>query len=825
MRTLVPLFFKLILMKKNIFLFVTVLLIWPLLLSAQTISKEVAQAKAVRFLSQFKQGKTVGHVDALWAPIAQAGQHVTGAAKMQKAPAQQKTDESAPYYVFNASDGKGYVIVSGDERAREILGYSETGSLSSETMPCGMRMLLDYYAEEIGALPVEARSETARAAKAPQKATANRQNISTLMSCQWGQSSPYNGQCPMSANGRTIVGCAATATSQVMYYWGHQRGYNLPTTVIPAYTTRKLGLHCEELPATTFDWVSMRDKSSSDAAAAKLCRYVGQALEMDYGTDGSEAWGSDIAGVYRDYFGYDKNTRIVFRQDYNYNQFEEMVYNELQEGRPVVVTGSYIESDGTSWGGHSFVCDGYKASNGYYHINWGWSGQDDGYFPLSALNSSLNSYGYSNNTGKGFDIYMNCIIGIQPPVEGHEYNESEPRAAIVDLNVTGNRQFTREAPDEAFKGITLFNAVYNHLEYNTKLVAGLGLYDENGKLLEVLAEAQLGRFDRYDGFGLEFTFGNLSLGKDLKEGTYYIRSISRTPSEDTWRLSANAEHNYITAIISETKLVLQPSVDLVISNVVSSGSSWSRTYSATITNRGSEESRGLLYAFSSSKLLNVVQTDLAPGETKTVTLASGSVVKVTSDFDGHHVLWTNSSSVPNIALTACAVNADENGYFEGQKLVLDVSVTNNSSTSAYDSQVSVKLCKEGSTTAVATKTFSPDVEALGIQTERLEFDGLTYNQPYTITLSSGSYTVEIGNMTTPQPRTFFVYTVTPVERTILPGDANLDGEVTIADVTAVVNRILSKEMETFSEENADVNGDGTITIADVTALVNIILEK
>ena len=223
--------------------------------------------------------------------------------------------------------------------------------------------------------------------------------------------------------------------------------------------------------------------------------------------------------------------------------------------------------------------------------------------------------------------------------------------------------------------------------------------------------------------------------------------------------------------------------------------------------------------------MNVVQTDLTPGETKTVTLASGSVVKVTSDFDGHHVLWTNSSSVPNIALTACAVNADKNGCFEGQTLVLDVSVTNNSSTSTYGSQVSVELCKEGSTAAVATKTFTPQVEPLGIQTERFKFDGLTYNQPYTITLSSGSYTVEIGNMTTPQPRTFFVYTVTPVERTILPGDANLDGEVTIADVTAVVNRILGKNADTFSEENADVNGDGTITVADVTAVVNIILEK
>ena len=786
---------------------------------AQSITLQQAQQKAEKFLKKtaYPQSLPEGK----------------GAVPLAKAISLQGANEgvaSSPYYIFNADDGQGFVIVSGDDRARDILGYSTSGSLTAETMPCGLEMLLAMYREEIENLPLAQRIEQSdepseKMMNAPRKAMDARANISPLLSCQWGQSSPYNGQCPSTNSGRCVVGCAATATSQVMYYWGHQRGYNLLTTTIPAYTTRKLGLQCPELPATTFDWASMRDAASSDAAAAKLCRYVGQALEMDYGVDGSEAWGSDIGAVYRDYFGYDKHTRLVFRQDYNYDEFDEMIYNELADGRPVVITGSYINSDGSSWGGHSFVCDGYQTSNGYYHINWGWNGQDDGYFPLSALNSSLNSWGGSNTTGKGFDIYLNCVIGIQPPVEGHEYNEAEPRAAIVDLGITGCRQFNRENLNEAFRGITLFNAVYNHLEYNTELVAGLGLYDESDKLIEVMAEAPLGRFDRYDGFGLEFTFGNLSLGKGLKEGTYYIRSISRSPSEDTWRLSANAEHNYITATITETELVLQPSVDLVISNVMSSGSSWSRTYSATITNRGSEESRGLLYAFSSSKLLNVIQTDLAPGETKTVTLASGSVVKVTSDFDGHHVLWTNSSSVPNIALTACAVNADKDGCFEGQTLVLDVSVTNNSSTSIYDSQVSVKLCKEGSTAAVATKTFTPQVEPLGIQTERLKFDGLTYNQPYTITLSSGSYTVEIGNMTTPQPRTFFVYTVTPVEMTHLLGDVNHDGVISKEDVTAMVAYILGKKMETFSEENADVNSDGDITIADVTALVNIILSK
>ena len=787
--------------------------------SAQHVTKAAAQAKAVEFFNQQRDYPT-RKVGAVLLP--------TPARLSDKVPRQQKAHSqkeqtNAPYYIFNASDGQGYVIVSGDERAQEVLGYSDTGHISEETMPCGMKMLLDLYAEEISSLPQTLQNEGGQVEmdeplSAPKKVRDSRTNINAMVSCQWGQSSPYNGQCPTSGSSRCIVGCAATAMSQVLYYWGHQKGYDIKATAIPAYTTRSQGIKCGELPATTFDWANMKDRASSDAAAAKLCRYVGQSIEMDYGTGNSEAWGSDMAPAYREYFGIDNHVRAIFRTDYDYNEWEKFIYDEMEAGRPVILCGVYYSS---GWGGHGFVCDGYQVSTDKYHINWGWNGSYDGYFSLTALNSSG-----STGTGSGnYSLYLTAIIGIQPPVEGNEYNKEEPRAAVVDLSVTGSRTFTREINSEDFKGITLFNTLYNHLQYNTELVAGLGVYDGEGKLLDVMAEASLGRFERYDGFGLEFTFGNMSMGHGLAEGTYYIRSISRSPEENTWRLSTNAEHNYIAATITETGLTLQPSVDLTISNVQSGGSWYSSSCTATITNNGSEESRGLLYAFSSSKLLNVIQTDLAPGETKTVTLASGSVVKVTSDFDGHHVLWTNSSSVPNIALTACAVNADKNGCFEGQTLVLDVSVTNNSSTSTYGSQVSVKLCKEGSTAAVATKTFTPQVEPLGIQTERLKFDGLTYNQPYTITLSSGSYTVEIGNMTTPQPRTFFVYTVTPVEMTHLLGDVNLDGAISKEDVTTMVAYILGKKMETFSEENADVNGDGDITVAGVTALVNTILSR
>ena len=55
------------------------------------------------------------------------------------------------------------------------------------------------------------------------------------------------------------------------------------------------------------------------------------------------------------------------------------------------------------------------------------------------------------------------------------------------------------------------------------------------------------------------------------------------------------------------------------------------------------------------------------------------------------------------------------------------------------------------------------------------------------------------------------------------GDVNVDGSITIADVTALVNIILGKSTDVYGV--ADINEDGSVTIADVTALVNIILGK
>jgi len=57
------------------------------------------------------------------------------------------------------------------------------------------------------------------------------------------------------------------------------------------------------------------------------------------------------------------------------------------------------------------------------------------------------------------------------------------------------------------------------------------------------------------------------------------------------------------------------------------------------------------------------------------------------------------------------------------------------------------------------------------------------------------------------------------------GDANNDQAVDVADVVAIVNKILGEPGADFNETDADVNGDGKIDVDDVVAVVNIILDS
>ena len=56
------------------------------------------------------------------------------------------------------------------------------------------------------------------------------------------------------------------------------------------------------------------------------------------------------------------------------------------------------------------------------------------------------------------------------------------------------------------------------------------------------------------------------------------------------------------------------------------------------------------------------------------------------------------------------------------------------------------------------------------------------------------------------------------------GDANGDANISIADVTALINFLLSGDPAGFYEVNADINEDGKTSIADVTSLISMLLD-
>ena len=120
-------------------------------------------------------------------------------------------------YIFNSSDNGGFVLVSAEDNALTILGYSDRGSFDAEHIPSNVQYMLDYYAESIA---MSRTLSSPRASIAPQGTPST--PISPMLEAEgikWDQREPYNNLCPSDGGGRCATGCVATAGAQLMRYW------------------------------------------------------------------------------------------------------------------------------------------------------------------------------------------------------------------------------------------------------------------------------------------------------------------------------------------------------------------------------------------------------------------------------------------------------------------------------------------------------------------------------------------------------------------------------------------------------------------------------
>ena len=296
------------------------------------------------------------------------------------------TGQNDAFYVFNIGS-HGFVIIAGDNAYRPVIGYSNESTFDATNIPPALQDYLGGIAERIGRLRAKGNAIASPMVAAEWNSVLTHGKLisryggregSYLCQTKWDQTYPYNYCCPEDPNGsggHAIVGCLATAMSQLMRFWAY------PAQGIGdhCYYHEDYGQICADFGNTTYDWDNMPnvlDNNSSEAeklATGTLCFHCGVTIDMGYGPDGSGGASGPIPGVMHDYFNYSDANVQLRRNDYGLEEWKTMVREQFDMGWPMYYGGC---QDG---GCHAFVCDGYD-DHDMFHFNLGWGGGSDGWY-------------------------------------------------------------------------------------------------------------------------------------------------------------------------------------------------------------------------------------------------------------------------------------------------------------------------------------------------------------------------------------------------------------------------------------------------------------
>jgi len=346
------------------------------------------------------------------------------------------TGPPPPYYIF-ITDSSGWVIVSGDDVAYPVIGYSTHGNANPQHQPPAFIEWMEQVEKQIKSAAELQKNQSSNswAAQIKKQLTSTtgksllpssdpttikikdawinlgntkdiraenftadtKISVSPLLRTKWSQKKYYNAKCPDDPAGpdnHALVGCVATAMGQIMKF------HEWPPTGTGSHTNNcDYGALYVNFGDTTYNWNSMPDTGSLysyNDAVATLLYHTGVAVDMDYGPVGSSASEYDVTLAMRNNFSYEADN---YRRKSYSATWLNMLSTELNASRPIF----YVGQDAKGTKAHAFVCDGYSGTE-YFHFNWGWNGSYDGYFYLNDLTPGNSDFSYSQG----------AILGITP---------------------------------------------------------------------------------------------------------------------------------------------------------------------------------------------------------------------------------------------------------------------------------------------------------------------------------------------------------------------------------------------------------------------------
>ena len=574
---------------------------------AGPVGEKDAQQKAVRFMTA-KTG--------VQRMVKATNSGVRRAAGMQQ----------EPFYVFNL-EGGGYIIVSGDDRTEDILGYSKTGTFDVTTIPDNMRSFLQEYADGIQFLSTHDVQTTTTSNNNSWRAPG--ESIAPILNRHWDQGNPYNSQCPKWSGETTVTGCVATAMAQIM---GHYSWPAATTQEIPAYMTTTNRIPVGRVKAgTAIDWEHIIDSYASGytyeqgSAIANLMKMCGSSVKMDYGlssSGGSSANGTTAVSALVKYFDYEEETcRYLSRSNYSYEEWQDIIYKELQENRPVLYSGQ------SSQNGHMFIVDGYDKDEDKFHINWGWAGTSDAYYSLHLLKPVTSGIGGSDSE-IGYAMTQYVGVGLKP----NDGVVKEMPVVMTVFNVEMSKTaFTRTSEAQDFNiGSNIKYSILNDLEEDVTVDIGAYIQNSEGDVVKVV-ELQMGKLLEA---GYYYTYNYSSFpkfGAGYADGEYKVVFVSRKSGATEWNICYNSGKYAVAFDIAGSQLTFKaPVYGLAITNVEMAGNKQAgseQTIKVTVLNNGST-CRSDVYAYVNpynpqsfasnvERVIPAAFIDLAKGESTT----------------------------------------------------------------------------------------------------------------------------------------------------------------------------------------------------------------
>lgn len=373
----------------------TILGIFALMLSSSAFADPIDLAQARQIASQLGLAET---------QVSLVTNNQVAAARIKHAPLGEQS--TLPYYIFSRGQGKGFVIVSGDDCLPQILGYTESGDYDEANMPPALKEWLAKYATLVEEAQASGQNTPLSVREAQARVVATeRHDIPALVQTHWHQESPYNDLCPYMKSGssRAMTGCVATAASQVVYYF-HK---DLPSTLqanTPTYGYGAAPVTESFKMGTPLKWGLMKasyagsEPTAFKESVATFVAALGAATWLTYGqSDTDRSTSGQISNLVNTFNScFNLSSVCKYKSGVSQAAWEQLIYDDLVAGRPIVYSGVHPTS-----GGHAVVLDGYQASTNLFHFNFGWGGQADGWY---TVNDQTGMNGFSGQQGMVYNV-------------------------------------------------------------------------------------------------------------------------------------------------------------------------------------------------------------------------------------------------------------------------------------------------------------------------------------------------------------------------------------------------------------------------------------